>query len=303
MIKLFIAVFFIALSLSVKAQSFVVGDVYSCAKLPPFIQSLGMSESIAIDTTVTRLPGVVLREFDGQRRLYQHPSWSVAGHVSSTVRDQYGNIYVIPVPSIGLDTNPLERRNIVYRIDAKTGVMVEFIALPLPKESSQSNPFGTLALALDCETNSLYVSSIAGSTASNVAGTIYRIDLSSKQIIDRYDGVDAIGLGIFNYPQEKRLFFGDARSSNVFSLGLTKQGIFKKEQTPKYEVSVLAVKNGDSTQVKKIRFARGPNNLFKMTLSDTEFAYRMQAETNRQFRHYEFLLDQEKLTWVFDRIR
>jgi len=303
MVKVLRLLYLLAMPLVAQAQDFEVGGAYQCARFPSFVKTLGMSASVAIDTTVTRLPGVVLRELDGQRRLYQHPTWATAGHVGTTVRDQYGNIYVIPVPSIGLDTNPLSARNKVYRISAKTGLMSEFVSLPLPQSNDQSNPFGTVGLALDCQTNSLYVSSLAGSSIRSVAGKIYRIDVASKKVVDELTNVDAIGIGVFNFSKHKRLYFGDARSSSVLSIELTNTGDFKKAQQPRYELSLLNIRNGDSTQVKKIRFIKKKDRTHTMTLSDTEFSFRIQAETNRRFRHYDFSLDQERMKWLFQTIR
>lgn len=296
---LFAVLFCVVCARVVIAQEYKVGGVYGCAKEPAFLERLKMSEQTAIDTTVVRLPGVVLRELDERRRLYQKPSWRQAGNVGGTVRDSQGNIYVIPVPTVSLELNPLEKRNIVYKIDAQTGVMSEFVRLPLPENTSQSNPFGTLALALDCDTSSLYVSSVAGSGVGKPAGSIYQIDLTSGKVVDDFFGFDAVGLGIFNFPNEKRLYMGDARSSSVYSIVLSRDGQFSLGQAPRYELSLLALKNGNSTQVKKIRFHLGANRKFTMRLSDADFSYRMQASTGRRFRHYEFVYDPIAIKWNF----
>lgn len=285
------------------AQSYRVGGVYGCAKEPPFLKRLNMSEQTVIDTTVMRLPGVVFRELDGQQRLYQKPSWRQAGNVGSTVRDAQGNIYVIPVPKVSLELNPLEKRNIIYKIDAQTGEMSQFIDIPSPEKSSQSNPFGALGLALDCETNSLYVSSVAGSEIGKPAGSIYRVDLTTGKIADDFFGFDAIGLGVLNFPNEKRLYIGDARSSSVYSVLLNRNGQFSLGQAPRYELSLLLIKNGNSTQVKKIRFTLGADGGMKMILSDADFSYRLQASTGQLFRHYEFIYNSHAKKWELDTIR
>lgn len=278
------------------AQNFTPGSVYDCAKNPTFIQTLGF-EQPAIDTTIADRNGVVIRDMKGKGLMYQHSTWRQSGHVGSTVRDAQGHMYLIPVPTVGLDTNPLERRNTVYRIDSVTGLMRPFIELPLSDESSQANPFGTLGLAYDCETNSLYVNSVAGSTSAEIKGVIYQIDVETGKVIDQLPRIDALGIGIFNSGTEKRLYYGDARSSNLFSVPLTKLGYFNRLVKPTYELSLLALKNGDSTQIRKIVFNATQDRQYFMALSDVEFSFRMTAETARKYKIYNFRLSSDSSEW------
>ncbi|MBX2835270.1 MAG: hypothetical protein KTR35_00365 [Gammaproteobacteria bacterium] len=278
------------------AQELTTGAVYSCAKVPAFIETLGF-EQPAIDTTITTRNGVVIRDMEGQQLMYQHNTWRQSGHVGITIRDAEGHMYLIPVPTIGLDTNPLERRNTIYRIDSNTGLMSTFIELPLSEEPSQANPFGTLGLAYDCDTNSLYVNSVAGSTNSEINGVIYQIDIATGKVVDQLADIDALGIGIFNTPNEKRLYYGDARSSNLMSVPLTEAGNFNRLVKPNYELSLLALKNGDSTQVRKIVFNTTRDNQHFMALSDAEFSFRMTAETARKYKIYNFQFSKEDNNW------
>jgi len=280
-------------------ENYVVGPTYNCSRLPRFLRSTGLSQPIAIDTAQSRHTGLILRELRSPNRVYQHKSWLQTGHVGGTVRDRQGNIYVIPIPTIGLDTNPLALRNRIYIVDSLSGVMSVYKELPLV-ESDSSNPFGTLGMTIDCETNSLYVSSVAGSTVDQQKGVIYQINLSNKQIVDTLEGVDAIGLGIFNFKGEKRLYFGSARDSSLFSYKLTKKGSFVSfEHQPRYETSLLSLKNGNTTQIKKIRFSKSKNQDYWMQLSETEFGFRLSADTGRQYKHYLFKLNLDTKYWKF----
>jgi len=280
------------------AQTFTEGGVYGCAKIPVFIETLGF-EQPAVDTTVTTRPGMVIRDVEGKKLMYQHNTWRQSGHVGSTVRDAEGHMYLIPVPTIGLDANPLERRNTVYRIDSNTGLLSTFIELPLADEQSQSNPFGTLGLAYDCETNSLYVSSVAGSTHADIKGVIYQINVSTAEVVDKVANIDALGIGIFNTATEKRLYYGDARSSSLYSIPLIEAGNFNRLAKPRYEHSLLALKNGDSTQIKKINFNSTRDGQHYMAVSDTEFSFRMTAETSRKYKIYNFQFSNEESQWQF----
>ena len=99
---------------SVSADKLNMGAVDGCAAYPPFIRKIGMQQPVAIDTAGLDRPGLKLREMSSGGRSYQKKGWSITGHAGATVRDRFGNIYVIPVPTVSLDTNPLEKRNIIY---------------------------------------------------------------------------------------------------------------------------------------------------------------------------------------------
>lgn len=282
---------------------FKIAPAYHCAANPKFIRSAGMQQPVAIDTQQSLLPGIVFKELRGAQRLYRHPSWEMSGHVASTVRDSAGNIYAIPVPSLGLDTNPLSRRNTIYRIDSATGIMSIFVELPMFGASSQKNPFGTLGLTLDCDSQSLYVSSVANSTPRESNGVIYKINLTTRKIESQLPNVDAIGLGIFNHSDGKRLYYGDARSSSVYSLALSSNGQFLPTEMPRHELSLLEIRNGDTTQVQKVRFQADKEYGYKLVVTDTEFSYRLLAESHKRFRHYEYVWDNNLDKWVFLKIR
>lgn len=278
-------------------------DPYHCVRKPKFIQTAGMQQPVAIDTKQSRLPGVVIRELKGAKRSFRHPTWSQSGHVASTIRDSNGNIYAVPFPSISLDINPLEKRNTVYKIDSITGEMTPFVHLPLIGEHSQQNPFGTMGVTLDCDTNSIYVSSVANSSPNEVNGVIYQVNIDTAQIESRLSGVDAMGVGIFDAGNGKRIYFGDARSSSIYSLPLLKNGDFSTQEQPRHELSLLEVKNGDSTQVRKIVFVKDKQYGYKLVATETEFSFRLLAESGRRFRDYEFLWNASTGRWIFNTIR
>lgn len=281
----------------------VAEDAYHCGAIPKFIRSIGLSQPIAIDTTIVTMPGLVIRELSGLKRTYQQPSWAKTGHIGPTVRDAEGSIYIIPIPSLALDTNPLAKRNTVYKISSVDGALETFIELPLPSQSTHKNPFGVIGITLDCGTNHLYVSSVAGSTSQRVNGSIYQIDMQTKKVVDVFKGVDALSLAVRNTSASKRLYYGDARSSNVFSIPLQQNGAFVSGAKPRYEISLLAVRNGDSTQARKIRFVSSPSRAERMVIDDTEFSFRMSTEAARRYKKYFFKLNPSNMSWVFEGVQ
>lgn len=284
------------LSFFASGSQAAMDSAYDCAAQPKFIAKTGMQQPVAIDTQQSRLPGLVIKELRGEKRTFRHPSWSISGYLASTVRDRQGNIYAVPTPSIGLDTNPLARRNHVYKVDSDSGKMTTFVELPTDGDESQMNPFGTLGLTLDCDRDVLFVSSVADSTPTTQRGAIYQIDLVTGEVLRRKTEVDAIGLGIFNTGDGKRVYFGDARSSSVYSIALNADGSFGVS-TPQYELSLLHLVNGNSTQVRKIRFVKDRLHGYLMIVSETEFAFRLAAHSVQSYRHYKFAWSAEKQKW------
>ena len=270
---------------------------YTCSEQPKFIPKVGMQQPVAIDTQQSLFAGLVVKELRPPKRVFRHPSWDQTGYLASTVRDAEGNIYAVPTPSIGLDKNPLERRNYVYKVDSASGQMQVFSRLPVREETTQANPFGTLGLTLDCDTKVLFVSTVADSTPSEINGVIYRVALSNGEVLSKWSGVDAIGLGIFDHGDGKRLYYGDARSSSVWSVGLDQSGDFQQPIEPVHEFSLLGLKNGNSTQVRKIRFRKDRQHGFVMVASETEFAYRLTARGVKPYRHYKFIRDKDNQRW------
>jgi hypothetical protein len=191
------------------------GIVTGCQKSPPFLAGLNFGNRAALSTAEKARAGLWIIE--GERR-YQHPSWKNAGFLAPIERDKDGNIFVAPAPFINVLENPPEQQNAVWRVDGKTQEMTKFIDLPRDAKLTGQNAYGTLDLAYDCETENLYVSSVFGSTRDKEQGKIYRIDTKTKQVKPVLENIDGFGLGVFNTPKGKRLFYGAARRSEVWSL-------------------------------------------------------------------------------------
>ena len=139
----------------------------------------------------------------------------------------------------------------LFKVDTNTGVMTSLIKLP-GATSITENPFGLMGLAYDCDTNSVYATSVAGSTSADEVGRIYRIDANTAQVSGQLDNVDAMGIGVFNGAFGKRLYFGKARTPDVYSVALTDAGTFTGE--PRFEFALNVVPNGQGDQARRIQF-------------------------------------------------
>lgn len=276
--------------------NFKPGMVHTCQAMPAFIAQTGLGAQVAIDTQQRGFTGIRLLN-PKSKATWQHPSWDDAGHTGAFVRDNEGNIYVAPTPEVSLAENPPALQNRIYRVDAKTGEMVFWLELPAFALPSSRNPFGVMGLFYDCDTNSLYASSLAGSSAKEAQGRIYQIDVSRKTIVSHVEKVDAIGIGVFNGVQHKRLYFGSARSSDVFSVALDAKGHFTKEL--RHETALATLPDGNSTSVRKFEFARERQGQYIMQLKETEFGFRLLAENNPRRRTYHFIYRVDSDSWQF----
>lgn len=203
------------------------GIVDYCKKSPKFRDTEGFSTRSVLSTIERGVKGASMVEIDanGQTvRSYQHPSWDDAGYLGHVVLDRAGNVYTFPAPYVSLIDNPPELQNLIYHIDSTTAEMTRFYTLTAVAPPTEGNPFGVMGLAYDCDTESLYASSVAGSTREQTLGQIVRLDLATKDVRFRYEGVDAFGLGLYIGPTGKRLYYGLARAPEIYSIGVDAVG-------------------------------------------------------------------------------
>ncbi|MEZ4612448.1 MAG: hypothetical protein R2838_19770 [Caldilineaceae bacterium] len=85
-------------------------------------------------------------------------------------------------PFINTTLNPPAEQNKVYKVDSAGGVMTEFVDLSPAGPMTENNPFGVLGLFYDCDTDSLYAGSVAGSTPTEEVGRIFRIDAATGEV-------------------------------------------------------------------------------------------------------------------------
>lgn len=249
----------------------LVGGVTSCRQQPKFTVDIGFSRSALLSTADRTVKGLILYEPQqgGAPKSYQHPSWSSAGYLGPNAMDKDGNIYVAPSPRVNLIDNPPTAQNTIHKVDTNTGEMTPFIALPSVRAPSLTNPYGVLGLAYDCDTHSLYATSVAGSSREEEAGRIYRIDLNNGKVASQLDNLDGIGLAVFNSSLGKRLYFGSARTQDVMSVALDGNGNFAG--APRVEFSLEGIGPEGNDKVRKITFERASD----MVVSGTKFNYNL----------------------------
>ena len=272
------------------APAFAVGPADACRRHPRFAPSLGFSINAGLSTSSPDLKGMVLIEpatVTQTARFYQHPTWTMAGYLGHMVFDPAGNVYTFPAPRVSLIDNPPEQQNKIYHVNTDSGVMTTFITLTAAAPPSPENPFGVLGLAYDCDTTSLYATSVAGSTRAAETGKLARIDLSSARVITEATGIDAIGVTVYNTPTGKRLYFGRARSADVDSIALDGEGNFVGEA--QYELSLP----DPSYKAWRINFT--PEGV--MQIRGLQFDFNLIATGERDEVQYKFGLDAATGGW------
>jgi hypothetical protein len=248
------------------------GPVTGCRAVPRFATAEGY-RSVNFATDDRAVLGLKMYDPATPDQTYSRPSWSSAGYLGPLIADGQGNLYVGPVPRINLIDNPPEQQNWIYRVDTNSGEMEPFVHLPAAAPPSVENPYGVLGLTIDCETNSLYATSVAGSDRATERGRITRIDLNNGQIAGQLEDVDAIGIAIFNTATGRRLYFGPARVSEVRSVALDDQGNFVGDEQVEFRLDAPGASGSD--RARRISFTeRG-----EMLINGRQFDFNLAAST------------------------
>ena len=274
---------------------YTIGNVIYCTgQPPPFVQALGFGDFMALDTRGRIVKGLALHMMDAEGQIvetYEHPSWSSAGYMGPYESDGMGNIYVAPMPFISLLDNPPEKANIIYRVDHENGEMTPFKELPFEGTLTPEAIYGLTDLAYDCDTNSLYASTVMGSTYEQIAGRIYQIDLTSGEIKSLLENIDAIGLGIFNSVHGKRLYIGMARMPELYSIPLADDGKLSGELQPTISLRNLGYNRDERARSIVVE---GQDTL-QITTVQFDFNLVAPTETRQTLYEYHYNVDQD--TW------
>ena len=270
-----------------------------CRKPATFIKQLGFDPSrSAFTSTDTRLKGIVLVQFpannlDTMQRIYQDTSWSIFGVMGPITTDETGNCYTAPIPFVNTLENTLSTINTIYKIDQQNGKMESFMQLPKIDSVAGVIPFGVLGLYYDCHGKKLYASTVGGSTIEKENGHLYVIDMSTKKIIDQINNVDAMGLFVGGFTGEKRLYFGNARNSELKSISLNKEGEFNGK--PQTELSLDGLGPRGMDKARRIRFDQYGN----LIIHGIDFSFNLAAQSDRPESVYKFGYNREDKKWIY----
>jgi hypothetical protein len=247
-----------------------------CTGDPKFLEKIGFSKRAMVDTTSTHRLGLQVTDVSPQGQLgrtTQHESWMQAGYLGRVQRDRDGHLYTYPAPSVTLVHNPIEKANIVYRVESATGVMQPFAELPKAAPATEQNPFGLLALTLDCQQNALYAASVFGSTVSTENGVIAKIDVQTRAVTIVRRGIDALSLLVVFDHRGKRLFAGAARDNVIVSYGINADGSLADDETVEIKLDEVSAAQDKRARVLRVD-GRG-----RMYVRSIPFEYTLAART------------------------
>jgi hypothetical protein len=270
-----------------------VDNVLSCRGFPHFTQQYGFVGGVTISTTNRERVGLVLHDPKQPWKGFQHPNgtWDDAGYLGPFAVDKGGSVYTAPVPRTDLVRNPPAGATTIWRLDSDSGELRPFLTVDAAAAPSERNPFGVLGLAYDCTTNSLYASSVAGSSPGAERGRIVRIDLDTRATTTVLDGVDVLGLAVAQTPEGRRLFYGSARIGELWSVGLDAAGNGVGDTRVEADQATLGTTNEE--KVRRITVSQG-----ELSIAVVPFAFTLQARSDPLQRSIVLRYDAEQRRWT-----
>lgn len=280
--------------------AYTEGITSDCYRRPNFMADLPIQGAPGMSTVYPGWMGFVMFQPGDTQGVFQHPSWDDAGFLGGSVQDTKGNMYFYASPFGSTENNRPIEQNKVHILDTNTAILSEWIDLPpLAQPNETVNPYGLTGIFHDCDTESLYVASVMGSTAQEENGRIFQIDLSTGEVLDTYDNIDALGVGTYNGANGKRLYFGLARNASVLSIGLDENGNFIEEDT-RLEFALTQLEGGRNERGQRIHFPRiGVEQYGNMIIKGIEFNFTLRAAGVAELTNYEFVYQPETDSWEF----
>lgn len=273
--------------------------ITTCRVPAPFIKQLGFDPTKSFFSTEvpgTKGLGLVQSgrslEDSINYRYYQHPSWSQFGYMGCLTTDNEGNAFTCPIPFVNTIGITQENINRIYKVDNITGIMSQFIQLPIADSVEGMLPFGALGIYYDCHANKIYVASVAGSSRDIEKGIIYVINKETGKIEDQLNDVDAMGLCVGGITGTKKLYFGSARTSDIYSIELSKEGHFIGKQIAEFSLDQLGPRGDD--KARRLRF----DQLGKLHVHGVEFNFSLAAHSQKPETEYVFTYFYNDKNWV-----
>lgn len=268
-----------------------------CKKTAEFVVALGFDPNkTAFSSETNRQKGIQLIELSAtptdSLKSYQHPSWAQFGYMASITTDDQGNAYSFPIPFINTHNQSITSLNSIYKIDHLSGIMSLFTTLPKKDSVQDMVAYGLLGIYFDCHGRKIYAATVNGSTRDKENGSLFVIDPANGKVLDRLDGVDAIGLCVGGITGEKKLYFGKARTPEIYTVKLDKAGLF--DGKPQFELSLDQLGPRGDDKARRIRF----NNRSELLVHGIEFNFNLAGQSVKPETKYTFGYNFEEKKWI-----
>lgn len=271
--------------------------ILPCRKAAEFISTVGFDpRRAAFSTETDHYVGIILLEAPQSAndtiRKYQHPSWASYGYMASITTDDLGNAYTICIPFINTLKQSIRSLNTVYKIDHQSGLMSPMITMPKADSIANMVAYGLLGVFYDCHGKKLYASSANGSTRDKEDGVVYMIDPVENKVLDELEGFDIMGLCVGGMTGEKRLYMAKARTPDIYSIELDKEGYFVGK--PQFELTLDQLGPRGDDRGRKIRF----NAKKQMEVYGIEFNFNLAGQSNKPETKYTFGYNFDEKKWI-----
>ena len=259
----------------------------SCAKHPSFLNKLKIPQPIAIDLSQQQHKGLAFLYGQGLSKAVHLKTWEKFDHFSTYALDPNGNMYLTPMPYISVKEKTFEFQKSIYKLDSNSGKLSVWMSLDEVKAGG-NNPYGVISLDYDCDDHTLWVSAIDETNYRTQRGVIYHIDVKSKKVLQRIEGVDALTVRLLRSTQGKYLLYGSARENGLFALKI------EESMTADKSMKLVELPNA-SEHIRKIK-VRAKNRIELQTIP---FSYSLIAQTTEgEDRNYYWLKwDENTFLW------
>ncbi len=261
-----------------------------CGRYPHFLAKLRVPQPIAIDLSQQHYKGVAFLYGRGLTQAVHLKTWEEFDYFSTYALDPKGNIYLSPMPFVSVKPKTFEFQKNIYFLDTNSGNLSVWKSLEEVK-ATPNNPFGVIALVYDCDDNTLWVSAIDESSYDKSRGVIYHIDIASKKILQRVEGVDALSLALLKSSKGKFLLMGDARKNQLLAIEIGEGKVFSSP--------IKLVELPSSLEhIRKIK-VRGKNILELQTIP---FSYTLIAQTSdgEDRKYYRAVWQSSEHSWKIE---
>ncbi len=284
--RIFIIIFSLLLPYFAAAE--VIKSDKNCIKSPSFPKEFGFDlNRSALSTTELYTRGLTLVDVaTNPKKTYRHPTWQIAGYLGGMTFDDKGAVYTFPVPHVELTYNNPAKQNIIYKVDSDSGVMSKWVELPIAGNNFNENVFGILGITFSCATQSIYVSSVMGSSKNKETGKIYQLSAKTGAILSVLDNIDGFGLATAELNGKQVLLIGRARNSDLYGVDLNNKGSFIGRP---YQIGTIVERGprGDD-KIKKIVVNEETQSL---QITGFEFNFNLSSGLEKQESSYEIPID------------
>jgi len=263
-----------------------------CIRPPQFLAQMGIGQPVMIDLSQKRFKGIAFLYGKNMQEVLHPKIWEQYEHFSTYTLDSQGNAYLAPMPFISVKQTTFNLQKNLYKLDTKTGKIEVWIHFD-DVQPSTSNPYGINSVTYDCDDNSLWVSAIDETSYEKQKGIIYHIDIETKKILQKIEGLDALSMYIVKSKQNKYLLVGSARDNALYVYSFNKNKLNLKPKK-------LLTLPSPNEHIRKIK-VKGDNHLELQTIP---FSYTLITQTAKWDRAlYDVFWNDSKKIWTINKKR